>query len=218
MIDNLILEVARRGIPTVRGLSSGDSGAMGDLGLFIAARLLQDEFRIAENVPSLFPIWRDDSGTIKVNLLIPVDPFRSYLDDLTRAVGKNQRNRPDLLLFSLSITDSQVQGRITAIEVKFRGSTDAMSPQECQAALSQAKSFASLLVQIVAIAANDDMLTWRLAYKHLFLAFLDYGFRVYSNASIFVLASSFRSSVHFLQALKIKVDSCCVVRVRYRCN
>ena len=32
-IEQILLEVARRGIPTVRGLSGDDSGATGDLGL-----------------------------------------------------------------------------------------------------------------------------------------------------------------------------------------
>jgi hypothetical protein len=43
-LESTLIEVAKRGIPTVRGLSGDDTGAVGNLGLFIAARLLQDEF------------------------------------------------------------------------------------------------------------------------------------------------------------------------------
>jgi len=179
-VDNLILEVARRGIPTVRGLSSGDSGAVGDLGLFVAARLLQDEFRMTENRPSLFPVWQDNDGTSVINLLIPIDPFRNYLDDLTKAVGK-QKHRPDLLLISIRIDNGEVRGKLVPIEVKYRNSPDPMPMNECSAALSQAKSFAELLRQIADTANQEDMLMWGMAHTHLQLAFVDYGFRVYSQ-------------------------------------
>ena len=181
--DNLILEVARRGIPTVRGLSSGDSGAVGDLGLFVAARLLQDEFRMSKNSPSLFPVWREDEGTTSINLLVPVDPFRSYLDDLTRAVSKNAHHRPDLLLLSLRLDAARVDVKLTPIEVKYRNTNEALSVTDCQAALSQAKSLVTLLEQIEKIADEEDMLMWRLASKHFYAALLDYGFRVYSQQS-----------------------------------
>jgi len=44
-VQDVLLEVARRGIPTIRGLAGDNSGATGDLGLFLAVRLLQDRFR-----------------------------------------------------------------------------------------------------------------------------------------------------------------------------
>ncbi|MDW5266670.1 MULTISPECIES: helicase HerA domain-containing protein [Acidobacteriaceae] len=181
--DNLILEVARRGIPTVRGLSSGDSGAVGDLGLFVAARLLQDEFRMGENSLSLFPVWREDEGVTSINLLVPVDPFRSYLDDLTRAVSKAAHHRPDLLLLSLNFDATRVFVKLTPIEVKYRNTTEPLSVNDCLAALGQAKSLVALLEQIEKIAGEDDMLMWRLASKHFYAALLDYGFRVYSQQS-----------------------------------
>ncbi len=181
--DNLILEVARRGIPTVRGLSSGDSGAVGDLGLFIAARLLQDEFRVGDHSPSLFPVWREEVGITNINLLVPVDPFRSYLDDLTRAVSKSAHHRPDLLLLSVSLDATRVYVKLTPIEVKYRNTTEPLSSTDCQAALSQAKSLVTLLEQIEKIADEEDMLMWRLASRHFYAALLDYGFRVYSQQS-----------------------------------
>jgi len=180
-MDNLILEVARRGIPTVRGLSSGNSGAIGDLGLFVAARLLQDEFRVTESKPSLFPVWTEEDGVAYINLLIPVDPFRSYLDDLTHAIAKSSKHRPDLLLASLRIDDAIVGCRLTPIEVKYRGTSDSMSNSECQTALAQAQSFSALLGQLDMLSKDSEMLMWRLTSRHLYLALLEYGFRVYSQ-------------------------------------
>ena len=81
-VDSVILEVARRGIPTVRGLSGGDSGAIGDLDLFVAARLLQDEFRVSDSPSSIFPVWKEIDDVCTINLLIPVDPFQDYLDEI----------------------------------------------------------------------------------------------------------------------------------------
>jgi hypothetical protein len=93
-VDSVILEVARRGIPTVRGLSGGDSGAIGDLGLFVAARLLQDEFRVSDSPSSIFPVWKEIDDVCTINLLIPVDPFQDYLDEISRVLGKAIRSSP----------------------------------------------------------------------------------------------------------------------------
>lgn len=179
-VDNLILEVARRGIPTVRGLSSGDSGAVGDLGLFVAARLLQDDFRLTGSPSSLFPIWQEDETSCTINLLIPVDPFQNYLDDFSRVFNK-QRQRPDLLLVSLRIENQKVSGKLVPIEVKYRSGSDRMSVPESLNALSQTKSFADLMNSLDELANQDDLLLWRLARTHLHLSFIDYGFRVYSQ-------------------------------------
>lgn len=179
-IDSVILEVARRGIPTVRGLSSGDSGAVGDLGLFVAARLLQDEFRMAEAQGSLFPAWKETSEGCTINLLIPIDPFQAYLGEISKVLNK-PLTRPDLLLVSLEIRGDHVSGRLVPIEVKFRSGTDRMPTPECITALGQAKSFAQLLKTLQLNAIEPDLLLWKLAHQHLQLAFVDYGFRVYSQ-------------------------------------
>jgi hypothetical protein len=179
-VDNLILEVARRGIPTVRGLSSGDSGAVGDLGLFVAARLMQDEFRLSGSPSSLFPVWKEDDSSCVINLLIPIDPFQNYLDDFSKVLNK-QRHRPDLLLVSLRIENQKVTGKLVPIEVKYRSSAEQMSVSESLMALAQTKSFGDLMKSLDDLASQDDMLLWRLARTHLQLSFIDYGFRVYSQ-------------------------------------
>src|SRR5690606_38652346 len=58
-VNDVLLEVARRGIPTVRGMAGGDTGATGDLGLFIATRMIQDRFRASGRVESLLPVLHE---------------------------------------------------------------------------------------------------------------------------------------------------------------
>jgi len=84
VLSSIVQEVARRGIPTVRGLSAGNSGATGDLGLFIATRLLQDSFRVAGDQAGLLRPWGEHEGEHQITLVIPVDPFQRYLDDLAK--------------------------------------------------------------------------------------------------------------------------------------
>jgi hypothetical protein len=75
-VEDVLLEVARRGIPTIRGLAGDDTGATGDLGLFVAARLLQDRFRLGPNATSLMPVIGGSGDQPMISLVIPVDPFR----------------------------------------------------------------------------------------------------------------------------------------------
>lgn len=179
--SQVIYEVARRGIPTVKGLSSGDSGASGDLGLFIAARLLQDEFSTGDTGGSLLPIVSEEAGVTKIALVIPVDPFQRYLDDLTRAIKKPSNQRPDLLVAGVSITDSKIDCKITPIEVKFRGAKEPMPAIACQDALLQAKSLAELFQSLRDMASDQDLVIWRMAFQHLLTSVLAFGLRVYSQ-------------------------------------
>src|SRR5690606_28070114 len=90
-VEQILLEVARRGIPTVRGLSGDDTGATGDLGLFLSVRLLQDQFRISANPDSLLPVISGSPQDTVIALIIPVDPFRGYLADLARSLGQERK-------------------------------------------------------------------------------------------------------------------------------
>jgi DNA phosphorothioation-dependent restriction protein DptH len=183
--DNLsaiVQEVARRGIPTVRGLSAGDSGAAGDLGLFVATRLLQDSFRPSGTDDGLLQPWVEREETHQVSLVIPVDPFQRYLDDLARAIKKPTMHRPDLIVVAIFATDSQVKCKVTPIEVKNRGGGSQMTANARLDALGQAKSFASLLLSLrQAYTEDQEMLLWRLAYQNLLTSMIGYGFRVYSQ-------------------------------------
>lgn len=183
-LDEAILEVARRGIPTVRGLSSGHSGASGDLGLFVASRVLQDEFRInqASSLGLLPTLVESELGT-QLLLVIPIDPFKGYLDDLTHAVGKASNQRPDLIVVGVRLSDSRVSMKLTAVEVKYRSAKEPMPIAACQEALSQSKSLSDLFWELRKRSQDPDLSMWKLAFQHLLTSIIGFGFRVYSQQS-----------------------------------
>lgn len=181
-VEAILLEVARRGIPTVRGLSGDDTGATGDLGLFLAVRLLQDQFRVSGNVDSLIPVLSGREGDATIALIVPVDPFRGYLADLARSLGMERKDatlsRPDLLVIGIHASDSHTRLLLTPIEVKCRmGST--LSMNDSKDALSQAKAMSSLLHALDDRASKSAL--WRLAFQHLLLSMIGFGLRVYSQ-------------------------------------
>jgi hypothetical protein len=173
-IEQILHEVARRGIPTVRGLSGDDTGATGDLGLFIAARLLQDQFRVLGNVDSLLPVLGGNADDAWIAIVIPVDPFRGYLADLARSLGKDRKDislsRPDLLVVGIQLGDGPVQIHLTPIQVKCRQSST-LRPSEVEDA-RQAKSL-SLLSSI----EGQKYIPLKLAYQHLLLSMIGFGLR-----------------------------------------
>lgn len=181
-MDEVILEVARRGIPTVRGLSSGHSGASGDLGLFVASRVLQDEFRMNQGVgQGLLPTLVESQLDTQLVLVIPVDPFKGYLEDLTHAVGKGSNRRPDLLILGVRLSDSRVSMKVTAVEVKYRSAKEPMAVAACQEALSQSKSLSELFLELKKRSEDSDLVMWKLAFQNLLMSIIGFGFRVYSQ-------------------------------------
>jgi len=211
-VDEIILEVARRGIPTVRGLSGGNSGASGDLGLFVAARLLQDEFRRSPTAGSLLKILSSSEESQTLSIIVPIDPFRGYLEDLQRGVGKIQSLRPDLIVASIVVTGSSVRCKLTPVEVKFRGK-EVMSANSCKEALQQAQSLSALLCALRDRADQPDMLLWKLGFQHLLISIVSFGFRVYSQQSLAARRSREWSASHqrFVEAvlseeLQLEID------------
>ena len=180
-VEDILLEVARRGIPTIRGLAGDDTGATGDLGLFVAARLLQDRFRLGVGANSLMPVIGGSCDRPTISLVIPIDPFRGYLDDLSRALNRDRPDatlaRPDLLVVGITLGSGKTCIHLTPIEVKCR--LGYLFPAaDVKDALGQARSLADLLC---ALAADEDSLSaWRLAYQHLLLSIIGFGMRVYS--------------------------------------
>lgn len=181
-VEQILLEVARRGIPTVRGLSGDDTGATGDLGLFMAVRLLQDQFRTSDSADSLLPVLGGTPEDATIAIVVPVDPFRGYLADLARSLGKDRRDtslsRPDLLVIGIRVSEGAVRLRLTPIEVKCRQG-DILSPAEVADALAQARSLSSLLRSIEERGTRS--MAWLLAYQHLLLSMIGFGLRVYSQ-------------------------------------
>jgi hypothetical protein len=181
-VQQILLEVARRGIPTVRGLSAGHSGASGDLGLFLAGRLLQDAFRLDTRQDGLLPLVKAAGDDVEVVLAIPVDPFRGYLADLQKALGQVSMQRPDIVMFGMSITPSRVVMRLTPVEVKFR--QNVLSVQSATDALAQSRNLSALVTKLQDKSEGAGATLWRLAYQHLLISMLDFGFRVYSQREV----------------------------------
>jgi len=181
-VEHILLEVARRGIPTVRGLSGDDTGATGDLGLFLAVRLLQDQFRTSGNAVSLLPVLGGTAEDVMIAIIVPVDPFRGYLGDLARSIGRDRKDtslsRPDLLVVGMHLGDGNVRIHLTPIEVKCRQGNILTSPEVADA-LGQAKALSSLLSSLE--ERSKKSLAWRLAFQHLLLSMIGFGLRVYSQ-------------------------------------
>ncbi|MGO6727250.1 ATP-binding protein [Rhizobium ruizarguesonis] len=183
-ITSVLLEIARRGIPTIRGLAGDDSGATGDLGLFVAVRLLQDRFRLPNLGESLLPVISGTEDDALVSLIVPVDPFRGYLSDLTRSLRKDRRDitlmRPDLMSIGIRLSGGRVAIHLTPIEVKCRPGT-VFPTGEIADALNQAKALSSLLSGMLWKEGQPKL--WSLGFQHLLLSFIGFGMRVYSQHS-----------------------------------
>jgi DNA phosphorothioation-dependent restriction protein DptH len=213
-IRQVILEVARRGIPTVRGLSRGDSGASGDLGLFITSRVIQDEFRVGQSPGSLLPVLRQEGSKTELLVLVPIDPFRGYIDDLARAVGQKSFQRPDLLVAAVRVSASRIDCRLTPIEVKYRGK-EVMHAAAAQDALGQAKAFSQLLAVLKDKARDPDLAAWKLAFQHLLSSMLAFALRVYSQQRIAQNQATEWATLHaniidavLTEALYLEIDQC----------
>ncbi|TCW63434.1 ATP-binding protein [Burkholderia sp. SRS-25] len=182
-IEQILLEVARRGIPTVRGLSADDSGATGDLGLFLAVRLLQDQFRTSGDLNSILPVLSGSPEDASIAIIIPVDPFRGYLADMARSIGKERKDaslsRPDLLVVGVKLCEDSVRIHITPVEVKCRQQSAVLSPNDARDALGQARALSTLFSSMEERAGKS--LIWKLAYQHLLLSMIGFGLRVYSQ-------------------------------------
>ncbi len=182
-VQDVLLEVARRGIPTIKGLAGDDAGATGDLGVFVGVRLLQDRFRRnQEHGDGILPVIGGTVEQAKITIVVPVDPFRGYISDLSKALGKEKGDltqlRPDLVVIGFDLSDGDVRVKITPIEVKCRPSSR-FGANEAIEALDQAKALSSLLI---ALQRKDELpQLWSLAYQHLLLSIIGFGLRVYSQ-------------------------------------
>lgn len=213
-LQQVLLEVARRGIPTVRGLSGDDTGATGDLGLFLAARLLQDQFRVSGNLDSLLPVLSGTGEDASIALVIPVDPFRGYLADIARSLGKERKDtslsRPDLLVVGIHAGQAGIRIRLTPIEVKCRQGTTLSQP-ESRDALNQAKALSSLFHSMQSRAAGS--IAWRLAFQHLLLSMVGFGLRVYSQHQVVSIQQKSWAQLHERIAAGILEAEPCLVEV-----
>jgi DNA phosphorothioation-dependent restriction protein DptH len=182
-VQDVLLEVARRGIPTIKGLAGDDAGATGDLGIFVGVRLLQDRFRGGQHEgDGLLSVIGGSADDATIAIVVPVDPFRGYIGDLCKALGKERGDltqlRPDLIVVGIDLSGGGVRIKVTPVEVKCRP-TSRFGAGEALEALAQARSLSSLLL---AMQRHDEQpRLWALAYQHLLLSIIGFGLRVYSQ-------------------------------------
>ncbi len=182
-VQDVLLEVARRGIPTIKGLAGDDAGATGDLGIFVGVRLLQDRFRGNQQAgDGLLPVIGGSAEDATIAIVVPVDPFRGYISDLCKALGKERGDltqlRPDLVVIGIDLSGGRVRLKVTPVEVKCRP-TSRYGAGEAVEALEQAKALSSLLSAMQ--PHEGQPVLWALAFQHLLLSIIGFGLRVYSQ-------------------------------------
>ena len=172
----LLSEISRRGLPSLKELASGGSSATGEVGLLVACRLLQGPPDEEENIPKLLPVIAEEGQV--VNLLLPVDPFTAQFDDLRKVLRTDNFQRPDLLVASIRFDrDHPVALQLTPIEVKAR--TGTMNAAARRMALGQASGFARFLSRLMEKSEEEPI--WNLAVAKLMATWFSFGFRVYGE-------------------------------------
>lgn len=211
-VSDVLLEVARRGIPTIKGLAGDDSGATGDLGVLIGVRLLQDRFRAEGGFAGgVLPVMQGSADAPSIAIIVPVDPFRGYLGDLCRTLGKDRKDlallRPDLVVVGVEFVGGAPRIKLTPVEVKCRP-TAIYSAGDAVEALDQAKALSSLLG---AMAPHDGQpRLWALAFQHLVLSIIGFGMRVYSQQNDVRSNSSQWARLHELIARAVLSGTDCI--------
>lgn len=181
LVHGLLVEIANRGMPTLKRLTSGGSAALGELGMLVALRLLQGEFIRNGSTPGIVPVKAPDKQLL--TLIVPVDPFAGHFDTLRRSMGSKTRERPDLLVVSIKFdkVNEPCFIQLTPVEVKAR--SHAMPPTDRKAAIQQAGKFGTFLRELRELGSRHDI--WGIAWKHLLCSWVDYGFRVYGQLESF---------------------------------
>lgn len=181
LVHSLLVEIANRGMPTLKRLTSGGTAALGEVGMLVALRLLQGEFIKGNPTPGIVPV-RDQSNQ-RLTLIIPVDPFAGHFNALRRSMGDQSQERPDLLVCSIEFegTNEPQFIQLTPVEVKAR--SGAMAASDCKLALQQASKFGAFLSELWKLSGSHEI--WGIAWKHLLCSWVDYGFRVYGQLETF---------------------------------
>ena len=195
--QELLLEISRRGLPSLKVLASGGSSSTGEIGLLVACRLLQGSPDDEDKVPKLLPLIAEQGQVL--NLLLPVDPFMAQFDDFRNTLKSDNFRRPDLLVASIRFDGvNPVALRLTPIEVKAR--TGTMNANDRRMALGQASHFANFLHTLIVKSEKEPI--WRLAVAKFMATFLSFGFRVYEEmASVEFRDNLMKSNAALNQAL-----------------
>ncbi len=209
MISALLSEISRRGMPTLKRLTTGGSMSFGEVGMLIALRLLQAEFNQGGGGKGILPVVDGDDSLRTLNLVVPVDPFQNHFESLRFALEKKRGERPDLLVLSIQFeSGTPTTLQVTPIEVKARNSV--MTPADRKSALSQASQFSAYLALMQEKAEGSEL--WRIAWRGLLATLLDYGFRVYGQLDEFMEQEGWaRQQMEILASLasddlQVKID------------
>lgn len=171
-IDEVFLEISRRGLPVLKRLANGGNSARGEVGILLAARILQDAFRVG-GAPRLRP--HDEDTT---TFVIPVDPYQRIFDKIRdRLAPESSRHRADFLVVVARDSGPIV---ITPVEVKFRDLP--MSPDDQLQALGQAGTLGSLLSQLWVQAPRSRL--WDIGGRAVLAHIVDQAFRLYGDQEI----------------------------------
>jgi hypothetical protein len=211
-VQDVLLEVARRGIPTIKGLASDDSGATGDLGIFVGVRLLQDRFRAeAGHGDGMLHVVEGSPDDATIAIIVPVDPFQGYIADLRKALGQDKGDfsqlRPDLMVIGMSLSADCIRIKITPIEVKCRP-TSRYGAGEAAEALGQARALSDLFTAMLPTDGQPRL--WSLTFQHLLLSIIGFGMRVYSQQEDTQGQSAQWSNFHGRVAEAILAGASCV--------
>src|ERR1039458_9129162 len=153
-IPGLLEEISRHGIPILKSLASGGSQSRGELGLLLAARLIQDVFRPGAAAARL-PVW---TGSC-IHLVLPVDPYEDLFDGLREGILPRSATaqRPDLVVVAVQLQPAgqPVAIKLTPVEVKYRGT--GMAATEMRGALGQAANLGKLLEAVWVQSLPSDL-------------------------------------------------------------
>ncbi|MCB2154939.1 AAA family ATPase [bacterium] len=203
-VKDLLEEISRRGIPILKRLAAGGSQSRGELGLLLAARLLQDSFR-GGNIESRLPVQKGEC----LHFVLPVDPYRELLSRLrdSRMEKSGTLQRPDLLVLGIQLSaDAEpVRIKMTPVEVKFRA--QGASPSEMRAHLCQAQNLGDLLNLFYCKFEETEL--WRTCTAALLSQILDFGFRIYGDPTIHQRAVDEWAEIHqrvLQDVLEFKAD------------
>lgn len=218
-ITKILYEISLRGLPTLKRLSSGGTGAIGEVGVLVALRILQDTFIEGEHNGCLVPPYskHDQGEGTHVALIIPVDPFQFQLDALRSALDTSKVDslqRPDLIICTIKIDEigEPKAIKISPIEIKTR--TSNLSISERKTALQQAQSFTKFAQTINLLLKNKKPghKLWGIAIKEFLTSLLSFSFRVYGQLPEFKKNKEW-AKLHertvgqiFSERIKIQVD------------
>lgn len=179
LVQELLDEISRRGIPILKRLASGGSQSRGELGLLLAVRLLQDAFRgIASN--ARLPVRQGEC----IHLLLPVDPYEQPFERVRKKLcpSTTSSHRPDLLVIAVRVPNdsSAIQMKITPVEVKFRENQLGYGDQ--QDALKQAANLGEVLDTAWVQAPLNDL--WATCSTALLAQCVDLAFRIYADETV----------------------------------